>query len=187
MKFQKYKEAVKRTLPDLGSENKNMVHMTLGCITELGEIADIFKRNLAYGKDVDITNLKEEVGDKLWYLTNILNILNININERHCFRSKLSLPEKVSDEMHLEKIIITISKITMDMSTERNVHTIEMYIGSIITGLCEICLLSNIDIEEVMFLNIEKLYVRFPEKFSQDLALKRNLEEERKVLNKETI
>lgn len=48
-------------------EGQQLVHARLGMITELGEIADLIKRELAYGKEFDRIHLLEECGDFLWY------------------------------------------------------------------------------------------------------------------------
>lgn len=122
MKLEVYKEAVKRTMPQLkGSllNQKDNIHMILGLTTEVGELADIFKRELAYKKEIDKVNVEEEIGDILWYLINF-------------------------------------------------------------------CHVNNIDIEKCMGKNISKLYARFPEKFSEDKALIRDLENERKILENES-
>ena len=42
--------------------------------------------------------------------------------------------------------------------------------------------IKNIDIEEIMQRNIEKLKARYPEKFTQEKALSRNLDAERNIL-----
>lgn len=115
MELKDYKEAVKRTLPELGDKKTDTLHMVLGLVTEVGELTDTHKRLLAYGKEIDKVNEEEEIGDILWYLVNYCNI-------------------------------------------------------------------NNIDLEKCMGRNIQKLYKRFPDKFNQDHALVRNLEEERKAL-----
>lgn len=89
--------------------------MVLGMVTEVGELADAYKRTLAYGKSLDLTNVKEEVGDLMWYVVNF-------------------------------------------------------------------CRMTGIDMEDALGINIDKLRVRFPEKFSQEHALNRDLDAERSVL-----
>lgn len=92
-----------------------LIHYALGLATEAGEFQDAVKRYIAYGKQLDSTNLKEEVGDILWYVARI-------------------------------------------------------------------CSLYGWSMDEVMNLNIQKLKARFPEKFTENHAIKRDLENERKVL-----
>lgn len=70
MRYSEYVEASGRTAPDLG-ETGNKMHAALGMLSELGELADAFKRELAYGKAVDSQNVLEEVGDfcGIWLCT----------------------------------------------------------------------------------------------------------------------
>lgn len=67
MNFETYLQTVKlrcRPLPPA----KQLVHAQIGMVTELGELGDLLKRELAYGKEFDRINLMEECGDFLWYL-----------------------------------------------------------------------------------------------------------------------
>jgi len=115
MEIQSYQNKAIRTLASCGSIQNDNLHMTLGLLTEVGEIADVFKKNLAYGKEIDWINIKEEVGDTMWYIANLCNINNWNLNE-------------------------------------------------------------------ILDTNIKKLEVRYPDKFSSDKAINRDLEVERKIL-----
>jgi NTP pyrophosphatase (non-canonical NTP hydrolase) len=45
-----------------------LLHVGMGLCTEAGEFMDQMKRFNFYGKDIDLGNLDEEVGDVLWYL-----------------------------------------------------------------------------------------------------------------------
>lgn len=115
MKTKEYQKEAKRTLASLGSKLGDEMHMAMGLVTEAGEFLDVYKKTYAYDKKIDYVNLKEELGDILWYIANFCNV------------NKWSM-------------------------------------------------------EEVMEININKLKVRYPEKFTQENAINRNLEEERKVL-----
>jgi NTP pyrophosphatase (non-canonical NTP hydrolase) len=115
MEYQEYQKQAARTCAKLAGNNDNNIHMILGMQTEVAELADAFKKHLAYGKPVDWVNVEEELGDLMWYIANFCNI-------------------------------------------------------------------NDIDLEQVMQINIDKLRARYPEKFTQENALNRNLEAERKIL-----
>jgi NTP pyrophosphatase (non-canonical NTP hydrolase) len=117
MTIKEYQEQAKRTLPKLGSRWDDNIHMVLGMQTEAAELADAFKKRLAYGKNLDEVNIKEEVGDQMWYIANLCNI-------------------------------------------------------------------NGWDLGEILETNINKLRVRYPEKFTQENALVRDLNAERKELEK---
>jgi len=81
MNFQEYQDLAKRTDANLGTLRENLIHMSLGMNTEQAELADVLKKNLAYGKDVDYVNLKEELGDIMWYIANFCNHLDWKLED----------------------------------------------------------------------------------------------------------
>lgn len=115
MTLKEYKIESKRTCPNLSTNSADLLHMALGMQTESAEISDILKKKLAYNKDIDWINLKEEIGDLMWYIMNL-------------------------------------------------------------------CTFNNFDLEEILQTNINKLRARFPEKFTEEKALNRDLKVERKIL-----
>ena len=114
MDIEQYKKDSERTLIDKGHE-LNLLHAAMGIGTEAGEILDAFKRKLFYGKPLDVVNVKEEIGDVMWYVAILLRELDL-------------------------------------------------------------------DFEEILQLNIDKLRARFPDKFTEDKALNRDLDTERQIL-----
>lgn len=115
MELNEYQKLAPRTLSYLSSQEENDLHMVLGMFTEVAEIADVFKKSLAYDKKIDWVNVKEEIGDVMWYIAN----------------------------------------------------------------LCE---LHEWSLEEILQTNIDKLKARYPEKFTNEKALNRDLETERLIL-----
>ena len=102
----------------LSSESMiRMLHASMGMVTEAGELADMLKKHIFYGKEVDKTNAIEEAGDVLWYLAVLLDTLGVSF-------------------------------------------------------------------EEVMEKNIAKLRARYPDKFTKDDAINRDLKVEREILEK---
>ena len=56
------------------SELCKLEHGIIGISTEAGELLDIVKKNKFYDKPVDWVNVKEEIGDILWYCAEICAI-----------------------------------------------------------------------------------------------------------------
>jgi NTP pyrophosphatase (non-canonical NTP hydrolase) len=81
MNLQEYKESVMRTLAELESPWHDNLHMVLGLVTESGELADVFKKNIAYGKEIDWVNVKEELGDILFYVMGMCTINGWNLED----------------------------------------------------------------------------------------------------------
>jgi uncharacterized protein YabN with tetrapyrrole methylase and pyrophosphatase domain len=97
------------------SKHEDLIHGAIGACTESSELLDAVKKFVIYEKPIDIVNIKEEVGDVLWYLALI-------------------------------------------------------------------CKWSGFSFEEAMEVNIQKLKTRYPNKFTNDAALNRNIEMERLIL-----
>jgi NTP pyrophosphatase (non-canonical NTP hydrolase) len=119
MSFQDYHYVASR-LADV--RVARLLHAILGFVTETGELADVLKKHLIYGKPIDWTNVVEELGDKQWYT---------------------ALASDVCGEL--------VPGATWD---------------------------------GILVLNIQKLKHRYGEKFTTEKALNRDLEGERKVLEK---
>ena len=92
-----------------------VLHGVIGMVTESGEAMDMIKKHVYYGKELDLVNLHEEIGDLMWYVALI----------------------------------------------------------------CSAC---NFDLSDIMEKNIEKLRARYGEKFSEERAINRDLNKERKIL-----
>jgi NTP pyrophosphatase (non-canonical NTP hydrolase) len=103
------------TMADDRDVNSRLIHGVMGCVTESGELADALKRHIFYKKELDLVNLKEEIGDIMWYLAILCDELGTTF-------------------------------------------------------------------EELADINIKKLSARYPDKFTSDKALNRDLEKEREVL-----
>ena len=81
MNWKEYTEEIKRTAPFLDTGFLDQLHMSIGMSTETGEILDTFKKSFAYGNDLDLVNIKEELGDCFWYAFNLMRMLGINFEE----------------------------------------------------------------------------------------------------------
>ena len=54
-------------------------NMCMGLAGETGETVDIFKKHIYQGKDLDINDVIEEIGDILWYIANLCNVNKITM------------------------------------------------------------------------------------------------------------
>ena len=65
----------------LTEENVRLLHAAIGMVTETGEIQDQLKKYIFYGKPLDKVNLKEEIGDSLYYTALMCNVLGLTFEE----------------------------------------------------------------------------------------------------------
>jgi NTP pyrophosphatase (non-canonical NTP hydrolase) len=80
MNTSEYMSRAMRLASDLGHEH-NMTHAVLGITSEAGEIADQYKKFIAYGKALDRQNMLEEMGDCLWFLTLLAKTMGFTIDQ----------------------------------------------------------------------------------------------------------
>lgn len=106
-----YEPISKRYTPSIA----RLMHSAAGLCTESGELLDMLKKHINYGKEFDKTNAIEELGDLMWYIAIACDELGVSL-------------------------------------------------------------------DDIMKINIDKLKKRYGEKYSDDKAINRNLDEEREVL-----
>lgn len=52
-----------------------IIHACFGMAGETGEVVDIVKKSVFYGKELDRTKVLEEIGDNLWYVNLLIREL----------------------------------------------------------------------------------------------------------------
>lgn len=80
MTLNEYQSLALRTAPD-ATPAHDLLHAGLGFATEGGEFLDVLKKEHAYGKPIDRVNLKEEIGDMIWYAAVGCRGLGITLEE----------------------------------------------------------------------------------------------------------
>ena len=65
--FERFKEFVRESKVGTLNPDKNLQQAILGLIGEWGEVADILKKNIFQGHEIDKNHLIEELGDCCWY------------------------------------------------------------------------------------------------------------------------
>ena len=84
MDFETYQKKARETAkyPNLGSNN---IYPTLGLVGEAGEVAEKVKKVLrdknGFFDEESKNAIKKELGDVLWYISNLCTELNFNLND----------------------------------------------------------------------------------------------------------
>lgn len=78
MTEKEYLEKAKRTL---STTDGYLYHMIIGLVTESAELADALKKHMFYGRDLDMKNIREEIGDVMWYLVQLANISDYSLEQ----------------------------------------------------------------------------------------------------------
>lgn len=77
MDFDEYAKMQKRTSP----KGSDIVMVALGLTGESGEFADMIKKHLFQGHELNREKLIEELGDVLWYIFEGARVLGINASQ----------------------------------------------------------------------------------------------------------
>lgn len=178
----------------------NQIHTRLGIVGEFNELITALRTG-------DLVNILEELCDILWYVGNDINIkLLRNQISGETYRD-LSLIEfgkiiQVTDGGWLvstegvigwfHSIVFNSSKLInlnkrdlaykKEEPREEYIDTVKYLLGAINNLAYDL----RLNLEEGMQKNIDKLIVRYPDKFSNEKALNRDLEKEREVLETPT-
>lgn len=167
MTIQEYQELSNRSCANLGLEKLNLAHMALGWHSEYAEVKSA----------MDIINYGEELTDRIWYLSNYCTLRNLNMQDiiLDRYASRLSLEEDLSNLSDLVKKYVAYGK-EIDEQYELDL------LKRIFYELLDLYRCNDLNFHNCLKNNINKLKVRFPEKFTEENAINRNLEEERKQL-----
>lgn len=112
MNTQTYFELSDRTCKHVESMTMNakdydLMHATLGIASESGEIVDAVKKNVIYGKDLDVANMHEEIGDLMWYIALVCRTLDFNmedIMQANISKLRKRYPEKYSNVYAVKRL-----------------------------------------------------------------------------------
>lgn len=66
---------------DMSPIDAHNLHMVVGIAGESGELLDAIKKAVIYRKPIDLENIKEEIGDILFYIQGMCNSIDYSIQE----------------------------------------------------------------------------------------------------------
>lgn len=75
-----YPDFVEALFKDMGPRD-DLAHAAMGISGEAGELLDAIKKHWAYGKQLDIVNVIEELGDLEFYMQALRNSLGLSRDE----------------------------------------------------------------------------------------------------------
>ena len=114
-----YQELAARTCASLKSKRLDNLHMKMGLITELAEGIDVYKKKIAYKKDIDYVNLQEElIGDVLWYAVNYCRINDIKLPK---LKEGISATDGFDD---VDYVILLFRLIDLAIKPKKNIQNI---------------------------------------------------------------
>ena len=192
--LEEYRLLAARTLPDLGSMSNNLLHMEAGIAGEfLGETVDILKKTFAYKKPLDKVHLGEELADTVWYCAGVETINKLPGTVIVFDEEAIASVENIKNQtITYIKESVRVRSSSVETECLKTILANKMAVNSTnrgailaIIGICMgICEVLEIDFWQALTNNISKLQVRYPEKFTEEAALNRDLAAERVELEK---
>lgn len=158
----------------------DMLHCAIGIQTECGELLS----NLKDKTYIDEINKIEEIGDIMWYVSNLLNFMKkdfpvkLNSYKNNDFTYLAIISSEAASE------ILDVFKKHIFYKKRLDDSFLMIKIRLLLDVLNSICEKSNITLKQCCEKNIAKLRIRYPEKFTNELANNRNIESEQNELKK---
>lgn len=76
-----YQAEVLRTIPENADKQRRLACFGLGVTGEAGEVADLIKKHVGHGHELDADKLRLELGDVLWYVAALAHLTNTSLSE----------------------------------------------------------------------------------------------------------
>ena len=171
MNTKQYQQEAKRTCASLGSKKLDLAHVALGVNSEVEELQDAINND-------DMVNAQEEIGDMFFYIANCFTFLDLEMSNmsylipksqdyvKELYKLSAKFQDDVKKHIAYGKELKTLNLTTLQLT------------------LMELITLYDFDGSEILNKNIEKLKKRFPDKFTEEKAINRDTEAERKILEK---
>ena len=162
-------------------------HAMRGLVTEVGELVDAYKRHLYYGEELDIVNIKEEIGDCFWYIALASDALpcQVDLDDTTLWET----PARLKATHHPDgcDIVDELARIVpnfWDLCVTSHVYnsTLARRLLEIFQKLRTLNHYLNATLSETLIRNLAKLAARYPDKFDGEAAIHRDLKTERNIL-----
>lgn len=167
-------------------------HAAKGMNTEQAELDDMLKKHLIYGKPFDDVNVLEECGDVLWYVALALRAIDVEMMMLWPPRIPTFSPSLATKLMRIDSAVKDMNRaqamLNFDLELYRAGVIGEGGIGVLATSskmldaVNAALIACGYTMEQAMERNIAKLMKRYPDKFTSEAALNRNLDAERATL-----
>ena len=81
MNIIEYQYKAQRTINHKLNRKEELYNLVFGINGEIGEVTDLLKKHLFHGHDLSVQKITEELGDVMWYLTNIASCYNLSMSD----------------------------------------------------------------------------------------------------------
>jgi NTP pyrophosphatase (non-canonical NTP hydrolase) len=157
-------------------QTRNLLHAVTGVLTEIDELLD---NNVG---DEDIVNVEEEVGDLLWYCAIIGRELQIDYRQLIVSKKFLDPQESILKITKLSLKLLDPLKKKLFYNKPIDFENFKTIASLLMLHISDYVNFYDINIEQCFDKNIAKLKARYGDKFSSEMAINRDLQTERNIL-----
>lgn len=169
MDFKDYMPLAMRTCPSTIMDTDKLKNAAFGLIGEIGEVADLFKKNLYQGHELRLDDLSKELGDVCWYVAEAATALNIEPDWTEC--ENISCDEVL---FVLATSVIHAGNIAAGAhlgELAKSPKAVKQLLSNILSGVMAIA--KKYGIKNFLEENICKLKSRYPEGFTASASIER--------------
>lgn len=175
MTYNEYQKLAVRTCKVYEDNNMNLLHMAVGLHSEFDEL-------MAALQNDDVVNIGEEIADHMWYLAVYCHFVKLPFNHIVMINPD---PVPYSLERLTSKFLDLVKKRSIYGKWDSTLlHQEGELLTFIVQKLYDFTDAFGLDMSKILENNIEKLKVRFPEKYTDLSANNRNLDAEYEQLKK---
>jgi NTP pyrophosphatase (non-canonical NTP hydrolase) len=186
MNLKEYQKETKRTFAykeePISETIADMLHCAIGISTEAAELHEAFVKD-----EIDIVNIGEEIADQAWYMSNLARFIKIKVavdffvEDIDNFRTQ---GWYINNSVKLAGELIDIFKRHIYYGKPLHMSNLVSKLKEINVNLQLMSDTLGLDFSMLLDKNIAKLRIRFPKRFTQEQSENRDLDAERKELEK---
>ena len=173
MNLNEYQQLAGRTLLDEADQLPTSLEYMLmwnglGLAGEAGEIAELFCQHTP----IDLTLLRKELGDVLWYVAAICSKLGITMQTAWQADPLQSIDPRTAPARRALFLVASAASVVDSLKKQichrhgLNVATLIPQLGTVISAVDALCSAYDLSIASVMETNIEKLQQRYKDGYS---------------------
>lgn len=181
------------------NKKKDLMHAFLGMSSEVGELQSCVKKNIGYGREIDVVNVLEELGDLLFFSTMYMSLTDLFSDEKFVkdineFINRPTIHSNVSEQEMCDETFDLISHVFdiyfmyySTMEEEQRKEGLKTAMKQLFTSIRAFMCIFDFSFEKLMTANKNKLNIRIKDKPDANLILNRNLDAERESLEKDAV
>ena len=190
MKFKDYLHSTRRTWNDKEDYSDNISHALLGLYDEVGELCKGYKKALVDDKELDKTNVIEEMGDFMYFFARAIDTLQYEKLDSICEGIDTILNGEANDSEKITEISVALSlgyhAGNLYFGIASNKHEVSgQSIQEIAASINILSKRLGITPTDVMEANDRKLRTRYKDKYSEEESANRDPQAEREAIEKD--